>query len=351
MIKIKNTEKRKSNIELLRILAIVFILAAHWANHGVLDYIQDGRTLSTLRFNNVLCAMIYPGGEIGVAIFFMITGFFGIDNYHLKYRKVAAEVAFYGIFIGVISFICLKITGGGISQEEYLEIAKTVLLPTTGGAWWFVVNYFYLILISPSLNKLFSQTGEKSYFKGIVICWVFLYIVGYLLSAPFLNLQRAILFYLIGGFIKKYVKIESNKKRFLFLVGFAFFWILYGSIKYIDLFYFGDLNILVKGGCVFLRFLSVPLSATMIFIFLCSFDFSSILVNYVASSVFGIYLISDHPIVRGWLWDKVLKVYSCQYMSKLFPFYGIITIIIVFMVCLIIDTIRKWIFNRMKLYW
>lgn len=119
MPKIKNTVTRQSNIEMLRILAIVFILAAHWANHGVLDYIQDGRTLSTLHFNNVLCAMLYPGGEIGVAIFFMITGFFGIDNYHLKYRKVVTEVVFYGIIIGAISFIYFKITGGGKSRRVF----------------------------------------------------------------------------------------------------------------------------------------------------------------------------------------------------------------------------------------
>lgn len=231
-----------------------------------------------------------------------------------------------------------------------MEVAKTSFIPTTGGAWWFVVNYFYLILITPSLNKLFSQKGKKSYFKSIIICWVFLYIFGYLLSAPFLNLQRAILFYLIGGFIKKYIKIEPNKRRFLFFVGFAFFWILYGCVKYIDLFHLDDLNILVKGGYILIRFLSVPLSATMIFIFLCSFDFSSIIVNYIASSVFGIYLISDHPIIREWLWNKVFKVYSCQYMSKLFLYYGIITILIVFMICLIIDAIRRWIFDRMKIY-
>ena len=72
--------KRQSNIERLRILAMVMIIASHYAAHGIEMLAVEGeawrRWAEGSLPNRAFTAFLNPGGEVGVALLFMITGYF-----------------------------------------------------------------------------------------------------------------------------------------------------------------------------------------------------------------------------------------------------------------------------------
>lgn len=75
---------RSSNFELLRIVAMFMIVAAHYAGHGVrhvsLPPAQSAAWLAGSLANRIFTSCLIPGGKIGVGLFFMLTGFFMIDK-------------------------------------------------------------------------------------------------------------------------------------------------------------------------------------------------------------------------------------------------------------------------------
>lgn len=64
------------------------------------------------------------------------------------------------------------------------------------------------------------------------------------------------------------------------------------------------------------------------------------IVNTVAQSVFGVLLIhANSDTMRKWLWQDTVDVVG-QYQSTYSILYAIITVVIIFAVCVIIDQIR-----------
>jgi hypothetical protein len=117
--------RRKSNFELLRIIAMLMIVASHLGVHGVKHVLfpnlanvaYNGGTFA----NKIFVSFCSTGGSIGVALFFMISGFFSCRKEKLSIKKISLQTAFYSIFLAVIfasvrilnRFGVIRLTGGG----------------------------------------------------------------------------------------------------------------------------------------------------------------------------------------------------------------------------------------------
>ena len=66
-----------------------------------------------------------------------------------------------------------------------------------------------------------------------------------------------------------------------------------------------------------------------------------VLVN-AAPYTFGVYLIHDHLLVRGWLWTTLSLPSYCNELT--YPFMVVGLCLVVFVVCATIETIRKKLF-------
>lgn len=93
-------KKRESNFELLRIFAMFMIITHHYVVHGILS-LEGKIDYSVWRmgafFNKIFSSVLWPGGGIGVALFFMITGYFSVDKEKsLKLKKIILTSVFYG---------------------------------------------------------------------------------------------------------------------------------------------------------------------------------------------------------------------------------------------------------------
>lgn len=127
--------KRNSSIEIVRIIAMMFIIMGHLAGHGILKVTTTDSFemwLGGATLNKLFAILLIPGGRVGVALFFLISGYFQICKSTVSVKKVVEETIFYSIFLQVIALI-LKIGSLGSLIRSFLPIAS--------GNWWYVLSH------------------------------------------------------------------------------------------------------------------------------------------------------------------------------------------------------------------
>ncbi len=102
-----NGTERQSNFELMRIVAIVLIIAHHVAVHA--DWGNGGVFFpENLTANAVILQSLLPFGKIGVNLFVFVSGYFLIRSERSTWPKIVriwTEMFFYSVVITVIFVI------------------------------------------------------------------------------------------------------------------------------------------------------------------------------------------------------------------------------------------------------
>lgn len=93
--------ERKTNLEVLRIISMVMIIAHHYALHSGFDF------LSNITINQVIVHILTLFGKVGVALFILISGYFyDKSNFTVKkFISLILKVWIYsalGIILGII---------------------------------------------------------------------------------------------------------------------------------------------------------------------------------------------------------------------------------------------------------
>lgn len=264
-----------------------------------------------------------------MAIFFIISGYFCIFNSEIKPKgifKVCKELSFYGILQAILMLVASR---SGLVEYGVLEAFHSAFLPVTGNVWWFATAYIFLMVMSPAINQIFCKLSEHGYRYALLIIFIFMLVLDGLFSNEYYSLERAVMFYSIGGYIRKYGDKASDRKIGLI----AFFTV--GAVLYMVCYFVVASN---QGeGRIASLFdtcassLATILCAVSLFLFIKCFDFNSILINKIASLVFGVYLIHDSSLGRSVIWDKIFHVQDL-YLSEYFPIWSI-AIITVIMIC------------------
>ena len=174
------TKTRQSNFELLRIISMLMIVAHHLSVHGCLDAIYYNivatENLDAFSFNRLFVWTLYPGGQIGVALFMMISGYFVCRKENVSIQKVAHQIIFYAFTLTTLFFIVfsyLKLTNnaeilgiidlGRPINELGKNLAAIILRPVTGGTWWFATTYVLIMLVSPLINRFLSGINKRGF--------------------------------------------------------------------------------------------------------------------------------------------------------------------------------------------
>ena len=91
---------------------------------------------------------------------------------------------------------------------------KSIFVPiTNGGVWWFLTAYVYLMFLTPFLNAVVQKLNKKGYMFFILVIWFIIYSLDGTLSGLYWSVQRGVMFYLIGGYIKTYVDIKNITQK------------------------------------------------------------------------------------------------------------------------------------------
>lgn len=155
--------KRNSNIELLRIIAMLMIVAYHYSIYSF--YAED---LYSSRGKYFL-DLIGNYGKTGVNLFVMISGYYlAKQKFSLKRMlKIAGQLWFYSLFTLAIAVLAF-----GYSVDR--SILRLSVFPVTSGYYWFASYYVLLLLLSPLLNRFAASIG-KDRLRLSILLLLFLY--------------------------------------------------------------------------------------------------------------------------------------------------------------------------------
>ncbi len=338
---------RQSNMELLRIIAMLFIVAHHFSVHSGFDFPTDMITV-----NRLWVQFIEIGGKIGVNIFVLISGYFLISCQSIKTNKVIKlwlQLITYSILIFVL------FTALGANPFSIKQLIKRCL-PVTYSQWWFASTYFMLYLISPYISKLLNTLSRKEYQYLLIlltICWCII---------PTFTLQvlesNSLLWFIYLYSLAGYIRLHASKMNIkqLPVICFSLSALLI-ILTFLSAVVFDVLgtkaSIFAEYANYFFGMQTLPILAISVLIFV---GFLKInighkrMINIVASATFGVYLIHDHNSTRYFLWKNVFVGASYSESKILIP-YSVLAIAIVFIACTIIELLRIYILekNYMKL--
>lgn len=332
---------RNSNIELLRIIAMILIIAHHYSVHGIFDFNSN-----FLSFNECWIQFLSMGGKVGVNIFILISGYFLITSKQFKLQKVVKlilQLFFYSI---LIYFIFLM-----MGQNKF---NLNVFFPITYQTWWFASTYFVLYILSPFINKFLLSLNRNEYKKLLLIMFTIWCIIPTIFEENYESnsLIWFIFLYALSGYIRLHgIKIQKDFLDYMKLTAigvfinfilFIFLEILDACFPYIGIhttrfFAMNTLPILLISLTLFLGFIHLNIGYVHF-------------INVISSTTFGIYLIHDHPLVRALLWKDLFYNPDSSYLMLVL--YSIFVVLIVFVGCMLIERIRlNVIDNRLtKLY-
>lgn len=326
--------KRESNIELLRILSMVMIIAHHIAVHSGFSFSTEHVTL-----NRLWVQWLSLGGKIGVNVFVLISGYFLILSHEIKinkFLKLLLQILTYSVGIYFI-FIILGLEPFGI--KTFIKN----LLPITFSKWWFASVYVLLYLLYPYINKLLTSLSKIQYQRLLIlllICWCIIPTV-FTRSWQLNNLLWFIFLYSVAGYIRLHFNTKILKSRHYLLISFAIMLLTYLSAVIFDILgtkypffsqhathFYGQqmLPIFLISITLFIGFTEIKLPNNSV-------------INIVSSATFGVYLIHDDNYIRELLWETIFKNASYQNSNILIP-YSVIQIIVVFIACTLIELVR-----------
>ena len=331
--------KRNSNIELLRIICALMIVAHHYSLHGMgaawnYDYLPIAK---------MYVEFLGMFGKLAVNVFFIISGYFLVKSKFKISRiiKVIFEVYFYSISIYIVAKYAL-----------HLDLSSNIAFnPIGNNLYWFATTYIFLVIISPIINEIIKRINSRILLLLISSLVFFNSIFPLLIENT--NepnyLLWAVIMYLIGAYIKlsdtRGLKNNYNNLLIFSLsMFFVFLLIQLGNIYYINhldstyyTLYPSNMN-----------FILIVIASIFLFIYFNNLSFSNELVNKVANTSFGIYLIHDNAMIRNYIWHNLFHCSNYAYSGTKIIFISILTIFIVFIISMIIDMIRIIIFDKAK---
>ena len=326
---------RNSNIELLRILAMLLILAHHFAVHGVLLSADYSQATAQLFFTQILVS----GGKMGVDIFIVITGYF-LCKSEFKLRRITPVILATWTY-SMVFFVLHALHTHSLSFWGTMMS----LFPVQYAQYWFVSAYILLVILSPVLNAFIRQVDGRKLVMLTLALFTFFFILPVFLKMRLDNDRtlRFIVLYLLGANLRlgNFAFLEKHAR--------ATFWstilIMLLSITGLDL--LGNLrdSAALVGGAThfvldnspFAALAAVALVAATAKMPARSYPW----VNRISGCMFGIYLIHDNAYVRPYLWGNLLHVERLWQLSagKL-VLAALVIILGIFAACLLVEFIR-----------
>lgn len=345
------TKARQSNFELLRIAAMVMIVGHHLVYHGIMHpwgwpqaYVLWAQGSLV---NRVSACLLYPGGQVGVALFFMLTGYFCCERTKVSARRVVLQTALYLVLTTVL---CAPFLADTISVGGWITTVLRVAFPATGDCYWFVTAYVALLVLVPLVNKLLARLSDRGFRLVLVLYGILWYALDYM--SPFYGVLKGLFFYALGAYLRRNgargsASGQASKSiRNVLLVGaFVLGWVLFAAIQYV----IAALGAAEPGAHelgtwaldLAARAVAVPLCAVSLFQLFATLDIGSVpAINTLAACMFGVYLIHDAPFVRPLLWQRLLRADSALYLNVLFPLLALLCVAAIVAVCALIDRLR-----------
>lgn len=312
---------RNSNIEMLRILAMLAIIAGHMTHQTEVLNCTSGSQL-------LLSYIAGSGHRIGVNLFLLIGTWFLVESSFKAERilKLYGQMAFYTISISVV-ILLLDL------PHSDVDIIRC-FMPFTLRPVWFGSAYIAMLLLIPFMNHIPQSGGGK-----FMVMILFVLISAFSTITPKMwdnyicSFVWFAFIYLAMRQLKTSIQsFHANKWVVLSLGFFLYIVLAYGEFKdvpiakqYID--DFKSVPNLLISLCIFYFFIRLDVK-------------TSKCINWFAGSAFAVYIVHQTPNFYEILWNKVYQV-SSWIGSDWFILYLFTYVLLTYIWIVLFDQVRK----------
>ena len=325
--------RRKSNMELLRVLAMFMVVTYHVSN-------RVGAALAPEGFDRVFFLATALLGDLGNSVFLLISGYFMVES-GFRLRRVLrlwAEVFFYSVLFAVV----FALAGG---ETPGLRTWARVFFPLLSNDYWFATHYVIFSFFMPFLNRLLHALDRRGLQRLLLTMFVPFSLLRTVLPGGFIgfaNLSMFAFYYCLAAYVRLYpqcLRALSTPRRcfgaaavvLALHVGYLCLCCLLGE----------RVSLLTPGR--FARMYAVP-QVALAFAFFLGFarlrPRCSRFVNAVASAVFGVYLVHYNLFVRDWL-EQTIRALLGGGAVPVPPLVALGMALLVYTAATLIDLLRR----------
>ena len=323
-LSIQNKE-RNSSFELLRIFCIFGIVFMHSLSHVWLD--------RRFIFLSVAENSLF---NIGVTVFILISGYFGVT---LSVKKILYIEAL-AIFGGILNLLMTFIRG----EEFGFFFIIYNIFPIVSRQYWFLTCYVCLILLSPLLNHLVVSLPQKHLLYLNLLLIILFYVCPtffYYEITPDSGkgLLNMITVYFLGRYLKLYP--INRKRRFWMFLGIVFYGVTFLAnfaflifTSRVELPYTRDNSFFVLG------------LAVSVFLLFEKESYISNPINKAAKYVLPVY-VYNHLVLKYFLPQNTAE----RLLSVNIPkgaFYIVLNVLLAILICVVIEFLRSLIFSPIE---
>ena len=321
-------QQRKSNIELLRILAMLLIIDVHYfasCNAGAYTLPETG--------NWWVYHVMESLGICGVNIFVLITGFFSLNQHEIRPRKMInllLDVAFWG---GLGYLLCMSVGWKGFDVKS---IIKTIL-PILFGGRWFVKAYLVLLCLIPFINPILRALTKASYRKLLaILLLLFSFWPSFLPNPPIddygYSFVHFVVLYIIAGYIRLHV--ERYPAKGICVAGFF----LSAAAVFLS-------SLFENGYAWAYNYVFVIAEAVFLLLLFAQLDIQSVWINRLASCAFGVFLIHTDGFFSRLIYERL---FHCSELMKgnalLFLLSSLASLPVFYLFGFLLESVKKKLF-------
>lgn len=330
-------KQRQSNIELLRIVAMLMVMLIH-IFPGAIGFSHQ-RMVDT-PMSTVVSLAIEALSVVCVNVFVFISGWFGI---HITTRKML-NLLFQVLFFSTLIFAVLAIW----RPDYHLNAlhAGTILFLNTDG-YWFIKAYFGLAILSPVINAFTENADRKTFLWVLMAFYILQTVYGWMVidgASWFAGGYSAMSFvglYLLAQYLRRHGEPLVSWK------GSRWGWVYFGiaALQTIMASVLTYVNIPIAGRLFTYTNPLVIVQSVALFLWFRSFSFQSKWVNSIAVSCLAVYLLHANPLVLQTYYGLTVFNWFNTEPSGLFVIYTTLFISAYFVAAILLDKLRMALFS------
>lgn len=331
------SKMRLSNMELLRIVSMLFVMMLHANFLGIHAPYQSDLVVNP--FTTVVRCFIEALAIVAVDVFVLLSGWFGINFSIKKLTGLLFQVIFFSLGFFIVFAI--------VSPSMAFTVDKVKGIFLMNGDYWFVKAYIVLFILSPVLNMFVEHATKKQFQLVLFSFYMFHTLYGWLMDASVaftMNGTTGLSFiglYLLGRYIRLYpfrlIKLRKSVDVLIYV----------GCTSVLTMF---NILLLAKGQAVTVegRLYSyasplVIVSSVYLLLYFSKLSFSSKVVNWIASSCFAVYLFHCNGFFFGKYYRDIIRnLYDDTCVSVL---RIVLYILAIYILAILLDKVRMFLWK------
>jgi len=320
---------RDSNMELLRIVAMFFVVVIHTNVFSIgQPNEQDFSSQFTISISRITLQAITV---ICVNLFILISGWYGIKPSKQKFFAFLFQLEFFVVVCLIYGFI----------QQGNIDIGEILRAVRLNNMWWFVKSYILLYFLSPVLNAFCERATKKEFLFVILAFYAFssfnwlLHFVDWMekgyCTMSFVGL------YLLARFSRLHLPTKRILNQSLYILLYFIFTAFTIFVVFLEIVY----HIMPRTTFELWGYDSpfVVLASLSLLLFFSKLKIQSSVVNWVAKSCFAVYLLHTANYIF-----PDFKAHLSQYYQThsywTYLLYSIVFSVAVFAVGIMLDKVR-----------